>query len=49
MTPLLCGYMPLARLARLGLHCGAVAKQLANRAPSRANASRFGLTTLGRP
>jgi hypothetical protein len=49
MTPLLCGYRPVKREARLGLHWGAVQKQFAKRAPSAAKASIRGVWTVSTP
>ncbi len=50
-TPRLCGYRPVARLNRAGMHTGAVVMQVENVVPAAASASRFGVCAqwLARP
>ncbi len=43
--PLVCGYCPVSRLARLGEHCGAVQCICWNWMPSAASASSRGVAT----
>ncbi len=42
-VPRLCGYIPVARLNRAGMHTGAVVMQVENVAASPCSASRFGV------
>ena len=49
VMPLVCGYWPVRKLARLGEHSGVVAKALVKRAPSAASRFMCGVSRNGWP